>query len=142
MCAGVFVHPTTAFIGLYGVRPDLHGCGIGTAMWTRMMEHVGSLNAGLYAVTEHLSMYRDRAGFPAPDDRMLLIYESAPDREPNVDLLVPSIRGARVVKIGGDWLRRVIEFDSNVHGYVRGKLLARVFAGKSACPVFWPPFLC
>ncbi|OTF76728.1 GNAT family acetyltransferase-like protein, partial [Euroglyphus maynei] len=68
MCVGIFVHPTIAFIGLYGVQPELHGRGIGLAMWKQMMNHIGSLNAGLYAVPEHLTMYRDRAGFHNPDD--------------------------------------------------------------------------
>ncbi|XP_075678268.1 holothin acyltransferase-like isoform X2 [Dermatophagoides pteronyssinus] len=99
MCVGIFVHPTIAFIGLYGVQPELHGHGIGIAMWKRMMDHIGSLNAGLYAVPEHLTMYRDRAGFQNPDDLQLITAE---------------------------WYNKVIDYDAHVHGYIRAKLLPHV----------------
>lgn len=129
MCAGIFVHPTIAFIGLYGVLPELHGRGIGISMWNEIMNHIGSLNAGLYAVPEHLIMYRDRAGFHQPDERLLLIYESDSDTKLKDDILVPSIRGTKISKITAEWYKRVIEYDSNIHGYIRGKLLPRVFTG-------------
>lgn len=56
----MFVDPSVAFIGLYAVRPPLQGNGIGMNMWTKMMEHIGDGNAGLYAVPKHLKTYRDK----------------------------------------------------------------------------------
>lgn len=47
MCGGVFVHPSIAFIGLYAVRPEYHGKGIGIKIWKKVMEHIGGQNAGL-----------------------------------------------------------------------------------------------
>ena len=133
MCAGIFVHPSIAFIGLYGVRPELHSRGIGISMWTRMMEHIEttSSNAGLYAVTEHLAMYRDRAGFRSPDDRLLFIYESnGIEQQPlNTGLLVDQIRGIGVVAITEQLYDHIIRFDTKVHGYSRAKLLLNVFKG-------------
>ena len=137
MCAGVFVHPSIAFIGLYAVRPELHGRGIGMAMWTRMMEHVGpkkGRNAGLYAVVQHLRMYRDRAGFKNPDDRLLFIYESSEKQNLNVDLLVDSIRGIQIESITEVLFNQVARYDAEVHGYSREKLLAKVFKGKNRHP--------
>lgn len=136
MCAGLFVHPTIAFIGLYGVLPELHGHGIGSKMWKRMMEHVGSLNCGLYAVKEHLSMYRDRAGFSFPDDRLLFIYESSEENPIQIQLLVSSVRGIKIMPITSESFQRVIEFDSNVHGYNRRKLLPHVFTGMKPVRIF------
>ena len=155
MCAAVFVHPTApaGFIGLYGVRPELHGRGIGQAMWRRVMEHVAGRNAALYAVPQHLVMYRDRAGFRHPDDRLLLIYESSEVLEPRVDLLVDGIRGVEVVTMAGQGstaeekghhplqgilqeintevlLEQVARFDAAVHGYPRRALLEKVLFGK------------
>lgn len=130
MCVGIFVHPTIAFIGLYGVQPELHGRGIGIAMWKRMMDHIGSLNAGLYAVPEHLTMYRDRAGFQNPDDRMLIIYESDQDDHLNVDILVNSIPETKIHLITTEWYNKVIDYDAHVHGYIRAKLLPHVFNGN------------
>ncbi|KAI7685378.1 hypothetical protein SSS_05019, partial [Sarcoptes scabiei] len=130
MCAGVFVHPTIAFIGLYAVKPELHGLGIGTSMWNKMMEHIGSLNAGLYAVPEHMKMYRDRAGFRYDDERHLFIYESDREDELNLDILVPSIRDTEISTITAESLPKIIEYDSNIHGYVRAKLLSNVIREK------------
>lgn len=126
----MFTHPTIAFVGLYAVRPELQGHGIGLSIWKRAMEHVGSLNAGLYAVPEHLAMYRDRAGFKIPDERLLAIYHSDEKSKINTDLLVPTIRGIKVEPITSEWCQRVIDFDSDVHGYNRRKLLPHVFNGK------------
>lgn len=148
MCAGVFVHPRVpGFIGLYGVRPELHGRGIGISMWRRVVDHVGTRNAALYAVPQHLAMYRDRAGFRHPDDRLLLIYENDQIESPRVDLLVDTIRGVEVVKVGGFeeeegtsakncinprvLFEQVARFDASVHGYPRTALLEKVLFGKN-----------
>ncbi|KAH7645880.1 holothin acyltransferase [Dermatophagoides farinae] len=132
MCVGIFVHPTIAFIGMYGVQPELHGRGIGLAMWRKMLDHVGSLNAGLYAVPEHLTMYRDRAGFHQPDDRMLIIYESDESDQLNVDILVPSIPETKIQRITTEWYSKVIDYDAQVHGYIRAKLLPHVFTEEGS----------
>ncbi len=71
MCAGVFVNPDTAFIGLYAVRPKYQKLGIGIRMWRQIKAHIGDRNAGLYAVPEHLVMYRDRAGFTHEDNKFM-----------------------------------------------------------------------
>lgn len=146
MCACVFVHSRApGFIGLYGVRPELHGRGIGLTMWRRIMEHVGpTRSAALYAVPQHLAMYRDRAGFRRPDDRLLFIYESDDLEAPKVDLLVDTIRGVEVVSVGEDsedtfspikissrvLFEQVARFDAFVHGYPRTALLEKVLFGK------------
>lgn len=129
MCTGAFIHPNIAFIGMYAVRPELHGKGIGKAMWRRMMEHVSDSNAGLYAVPEYLTMYRDQAGFKSPDTRLLFIYESDEHSPPNVDLLVSSIRGIEVCSISEQHYQMVAHYDAIVHGYSRLTLLANVFRG-------------
>lgn len=135
MCAAVFIHTSIAFIGLYAVRPELHGRGIGLQMWSRIMDHVADRNAGLYAVVQHLSMYRDRAGFGSPDERLLYIYESeGTERQPlNIELLVQSIRGIEIRTIDEErdhcLYDSVIRYDASVHGYSRHKLLAHVLKG-------------
>ena len=130
MCAGVRIEPNTVFIGLYAVRPELHGLGIGMSMWTRMFEHIGSSNAALYSVEEHLKMYRDAAGFKHFDERKLLIFESDENDSLNVDILVSSIRGIKCFPLDEKFYDAVIEFDKNVHGYSRQKLMPAVFNGK------------
>ena len=114
MCAGVFVNPETAFIGLYGVDPQYQKLGIGMSMWRKIMEHVGDRNAGLYAVPEHLAMYRDKAGFKWRDNKQLYIYESDTVRTRD---LVKSLDGIHVDKIDDSLLERVVQYDEHVHRY-------------------------
>jgi ribosomal protein S18 acetylase RimI-like enzyme len=125
MCAGVFVNPDTAFIGLYAVSPKYQKLGIGIRMWRQIMTHIGDRNAGLYAVPEHLVMYRDRAGFTHEDNKLLYIYES--DTVRTVDL-VKNIRGTRIKRIDVSLIPQIIEYDTQVHGYSRAKLLPHVFS--------------
>jgi len=125
MCAGVFINPDTAFVGLYGVSPKYQKLGIGMSMWKKMMKHIDGRNAGLYAVPEHLVMYRDKAGFCHEDNKLLYIYES--DTVRTVDL-VKSIRGTRIDKIDQTIIEQIIEYDTQVHGYSRAKLLPHVFS--------------
>ncbi|CAG2177492.1 unnamed protein product, partial [Oppiella nova] len=124
MCAGVFVHPDTAFIGLYGVDPQYQKLGIGWQMWRKMMAHIGDRNAGLYAVPEHQSMYRDRAGFTHEDSRLMLLYESDSVR---THTLVKNIDGIRVQRITDSIENLVIEYDREVHRFSRARLLPHVF---------------
>ena len=75
MCAGVFVS-STGFVGLYAVRPDFQGKGIGIRIFHRIMGHINGRNAGLYAVPEQLVKYRDRSGFCHEDSVRMQVYES------------------------------------------------------------------
>ena len=77
MCAGVFVDPNVAFIGLYAVKPRFQGRGLGISIWNKLMtDHVKDKNVGLYAVPEHLTTYRDKAAFKIEDSIRMLVYES------------------------------------------------------------------
>lgn len=127
MVCGVFVHPDTAFLGMYAVKPELHGKGIGMKMYNRLMKHINSRNLGMYAVLEHLDMYRDKAGFKAQDSRQLVIFETNESNPPNVELLVNSIRGTRVCPLTAEHYESVIEYDQTIHGYPRNRLLRNVF---------------
>ncbi|XP_054164317.1 uncharacterized protein LOC128962023 [Oppia nitens] len=126
MCAGVFINPDTGFIGLYGVDPVYQKLGIGLNMWQKIMAHIGDRNAGLYAVPEHLVMYRDRAGFAREDSRQMVLYDGESVRLRD---LVKSMDGIRVEPIVGDQLvERVVDYDNRgVHRYSRSRLLPGVF---------------
>lgn len=76
MCAGVFVDENVAFIGLYAVKPRYQGRGIGISIWNKLInDHIADKNVGLYAVPEHLTTYRDKAGFRHEDTIRMLVYE-------------------------------------------------------------------
>lgn len=141
MCAGVFVNPDTAFIGLYGVDPRYQKLGIGMSMWKKIMDHIGDRNAGLYAVPEHLVMYRDRAGFKHEDNKLMCLYESDSVRTQD---LVKDLDGIRIDKIDDTLAQKVIEYDEEVHKFSRSVsvnnkyecLKIPVLLGLVFCPMF------
>lgn len=148
--AGVQVHPDLGhFLGLYAVRPDLQGRGLGVKMWNYLMDHhvqPAKGNAGLYAVPEHLHTYRDRAGFRVQDpDRNMVVHMSKPGSRVDTSKLVRKmgnvdvhdiLTGSKVVDdigqqdkclIQHDIESRVTEYDRSVTGIGRDKLLSNCF---------------
>lgn len=57
-CAAIRQREDLYFVGLYAVRTELQGRGIGMKMWEYAMKRVGDSNAALNAVPKHLSTYR------------------------------------------------------------------------------------
>ena len=125
MCAGVFVDPKVAFVGLYAVRPEFQGLGIGIKIWRTIMHHVSDRNAGLYAVPEHLHTYRDVAGFVLEDSRKMIVYES--DCLLTTDDLVKAIGNVFVAEISEETEQRVMEYDESVTHANRSRLLHQTF---------------
>lgn len=128
MCAGVFVDPENAFVGLYAVRPELQGLGIGIQIWQQIMKHIGKKNAGLYAVADHLHTYRDLAGFSVEDSIKMIVYES--DGICSTEDLVQSMGNVTVTEITDQFTDSVIEYDSKITYVNRDKLLRLTFGCK------------
>jgi hypothetical protein len=128
MCAGVFVDPETAFIGLYAVRPEYQGLGIGIRMWQEVMDHVGERNAGLYAVADHIHTYRDLAGFRVEDSIRMIVYES--DCILTTDDLVKAIGNVVVTEITEQFFDRVADYDHRVTHVDRRQLLRLIVDQK------------
>lgn len=128
MCAGVFVDPGVAFLGLYAVRPEFQGLGIGIKIWKAIMHHVGERNAGLYAVPEHLHTYRDLAGFSVQDSIRMIVYES--DCLLTTQDLVKAIGNVLVTEITDQVFDRVARYDQSVAHVDRSHLLRLTFQQK------------
>lgn len=128
MCAGVFVDPSVAFIGLYAVRPEYQGLGIGIKIWQEIMDHIGDRNAGLYAVPEHLHTYRDLAGFSVQDSIRMIVYES--DCLLTTEDLVKAIGNVFVTEITDHLMERVARYDQSVAQVDRSHLLRLTFHQK------------
>jgi len=126
MCAAIFVSSDVAFVGLYAVLPEYQGRGLGIALWKHCMDHVAQKNAGLYAVPEQLTTYRDKACFSIEDTRRMLVFES--DAPLDTSDLVQSMGNVIIVPIEKDQLAdEVIQYDSTVVRYSRRELLRATF---------------
>lgn len=128
MCAGVFVDPETAFIGLYAVRPELQGKGIGIKIWNRIMAHINGKNAGLYAVPEHLHTYRDRAGFRVEDSIRMIVYEG--DGPSSTEDLVHEVGNVGISEASEDLLHQIVSYDTKITYVDRSHLLRHTIREK------------
>ncbi|XP_064455874.1 uncharacterized protein LOC135366857 [Ornithodoros turicata] len=129
-CAAVRQHESLFFVGMYAVRKSYQGRGIGPRVWQVLMNRVGENNAGLNAVPKHLSTYRDRAGFSYLEPWSTLVYNTT-----NVtpEKLQPSSEGLRVVPIDDDILPKLIEYDTEIHGYDRHKAVTLTLQDEDGC---------
>ena len=144
MCAGVFVDPNVAFIGLYAVKPRFQGRGIGISIWNKLMaDHIKDKNVGLYAVPEHLTTYRDKAGFKVQDSIRMLVYEcdnltasGKVDLSNFCDDLVKSLANVDLIiirpedSVNEELLIQLTNYDSSVTFVNRSKLLKATLKEK------------
>ena len=65
---------THGYVGMYVVDKDFRGLGIGTQVWNAALNHLGSRNNGLSAVSDLFHLYRDKAGFSHVADWTVDLY--------------------------------------------------------------------
>uniref|UniRef100_T1KSU3 N-acetyltransferase domain-containing protein n=1 Tax=Tetranychus urticae TaxID=32264 RepID=T1KSU3_TETUR len=95
----VFIEPTTAFIGLYAVRPDCQKMGVGYAVWKQMMKHVGEANVGLYALDTQYDMYRNKAKLEIEDPVKIVEFKKIGETSPEtLANLTQSINNVELVQ--------------------------------------------
>lgn len=133
MCAGVMARPDTAFVGFYAVEPKYQCIGIGRELWARCLERLDeSINVGLYGVPSMSEKYF-KTGFKLQDSIRMLIYESEPNNEKNLNLSALKslddlgVSNLELEVINRDTsptkLKKLIDYDQSVHRYSREKLL-------------------
>ncbi|OQR69455.1 hypothetical protein BIW11_12243 [Tropilaelaps mercedesae] len=125
-CAAIRQKEGLYFVGLYAVRTELQGRGIGMKMWDYAMKRVGDSNAGLNAIPKHLSTYRDRAGFSHVAPWNTWVYAS-PWKDITLNKLVPvkdySIILRRVYPGDDETLGLLVDYDEKVHNFCRERVI-------------------
>ena len=117
-------------MGLYAVKPALQGRGIGIKVWTHIMSHIKEKNAGLYAVPEHQSTYRDRAGFKLEDSIKMSVWES--ESRPRLGDLVKEIGNVVVQEITSNRLGSLFSYDRDITRVDRSELLEVVLKERDS----------
>ena len=63
-CVGIRLSPFHGNVGMFVVKEEYRGCGIGTAIWQRAIKHLGDRrNKGLSAVPKLFHIYVEKAQF-------------------------------------------------------------------------------
>ena len=111
-CSGINLSPELAFIGLYAVRPELQGLGIGSQLWHKVMQHIGSeRNVGLYALPLMADKYKNKYNFSMIPKKQIMKFEGK--FKDNYDL-IENIDGISLVSINEDNIQKVIQYDKEV----------------------------
>lgn len=79
-CVAIRLSADHGNIGMFVVRSDYRGCGIGTQVWSLAVRHLQNRNKGLSAVSKLLPVYRDRAGFNQVADWSIRLFTMSLDR--------------------------------------------------------------
>jgi hypothetical protein len=127
VCGGPFINPECAFIGLYAVRKEYMGRGIGSQLFGRVLEYIGDKNCCLFAVPDKLTLYRDKLGFKLVADQKMVIFYGKVNK--NLNINNDSIK---LELITSDLMEEVINYDQNIHNYRRDKLL-KLSLNESEC---------
>ncbi|XP_035213923.1 uncharacterized protein LOC118187759 isoform X1 [Stegodyphus dumicola] len=74
-CSGMAYGPGRGFMGLYMVREEYRGRGIGTQLWNKAMKHLEDRNIGVRGLESMFSEYRDKRGFLHQPDYVICYYK-------------------------------------------------------------------
>lgn len=122
LCAGILQKDDLAFVGMYVVKSNLRGLGIGKNLWNRVMERVGDRNAAINTRLENVENYRDRGGFPIVCDRGSVTFTMKDvcsckmiNELPGVDVNLVKSHDANLIK-------GIADYDANIIGFSRDRL--------------------
>ncbi|XP_075678849.1 uncharacterized protein LOC113798842 [Dermatophagoides pteronyssinus] len=73
-CCGMCLSKTHGYVGMYVVSKEYRGLGIGKQIWSAAIQHLGTRNQGLSAVSHLFTLYRDKAGFSHVADWTVDLY--------------------------------------------------------------------
>lgn len=119
-CAAIINNPDLACIGLYAVSPSYQGKGIGSKVWKEAFEHVSNINCFLNSVPDHLSTYRDKAGFVHQSQHQTIVCESP---SVSVSHLLNEVEDVEIKPIKQNDVEAVIRYDTEIAGHDRSVLV-------------------
>ena len=121
VCGAPFGPHDSAFIGLYGIHCLYRNRGIGSKLFQKCIEFVGSKNVGLYAVPEMKEKYIKRGGFKVREEVSMVNFLGFPTGYKKLSTTfsaqIISEMDKKVIT------QLIVDYDQNVHHEARPKLL-------------------
>ncbi|XP_035213926.1 uncharacterized protein LOC118187759 isoform X3 [Stegodyphus dumicola] len=104
-CSGMAYGPGRGFMGLYMVREEYRGLGIGSQLWNKAMKHLEGRNIGVRGKEFMFSEYRDKRGFVHQPNYVMCFYKCS---ESSLVLPKLNIDGLGIVSLTGKgvWPRK------------------------------------
>ncbi|KFM82368.1 hypothetical protein X975_09919, partial [Stegodyphus mimosarum] len=104
-CSGMAYGPDRGFMGLYMVREEYRGHGIGKQLWNKAMKHLEGRNMGVRGKEFMFSEYRDKRGFVHQSNYVMCFYKCS-----ETSLVLPKLNvdGLGIVSLTGKgvWPRK------------------------------------
>ncbi|GFY54514.1 n-acetyltransferase domain-containing protein, partial [Trichonephila inaurata madagascariensis] len=75
LCCGTILDSDLGFMGLYMVKENMRGKGVGFKLWKATREHIGDRNIGVCGDMENFVKYREKEGFEHVQDYVIKYYE-------------------------------------------------------------------
>ncbi|CAG2103007.1 unnamed protein product [Medioppia subpectinata] len=111
VCQCVNLSPELSFLMVYAVRQEYQELGIGSALWDRVIEHIGDRNVFLLSSSKKMQdLYKNKHNFRFVPQRRRLVMTG----KPVVNNLITTIDGISVVDINDSNIADVIEYDKQV----------------------------
>ena len=103
------------------VRPKCQGLGIGSALWKKVMEHIGTeRNISLFSSERMFETYRNKWGFVIIPEKRILYYTG----KVNCDDLIKQLEGVSLVLINEYNVIAISEYDKQIcNGLDRRQLI-------------------
>lgn len=147
VCASPIGPQDTAFFGLYGLRAEYRGRGVGTKLFQRCLDYIGpERNIGLYAAQSMQQKYMERGGFTIREHVSSVTCAGIPrsDLIEKLQHKVKSFNGDIHFVIGNDstesnssLVQMIINFDQAIHCESRDRLIHAVLNNSdySTCAI-------
>jgi len=115
-------------VGMFAVKKEYRGLGIGSKLFEAVLKHIGDRNAGLFCNAKILPMYRDKFDFVKQDNNNAVNY--AIEDSPNLDLLCKHLSGVTIHSFNEGLLSKIADFHEKITKDRNEKLLRLILSDK------------
>src|SRR5207237_1250308 len=118
-----------AHMGLYRVKKQLQGMGIGSTLWSEVAKYIGlERNIAIHTTFKKINMYTEKNDFKFVNPRLLIHFEGKVKN----DKLIKEVENVRIVVANEENIESVIRYDEEVTKINRGKYLRLQMKEKDA----------
>lgn len=123
-CCGIALSDSHGYVGMYVVRRNHRGIGLGRILWNAAISRLGDRNIGLSSGEKMLPFYREKAGFSMTAEWTVDLYTATTVRLPS-DPLIFVVPAPYIIVIDppSPLVQCVIKYDASIHKYDRSDIV-------------------
>ncbi|GIY56401.1 n-acetyltransferase domain-containing protein [Caerostris extrusa] len=133
-CCGIALSDTHGYIGMYVVKSNYRGLGLGRILWNAAINHLGDRNVSLSSAPAMMGFYREKGGFSFTAKWTVDLYIGTNPILPSNALSRP-LPFTVLVYPNGPFIQHVIDYDHSVHKYDRSVIVKQTIEEKGTLTV-------